>query len=150
MRKQSKRRPSVTRAAGYRYRGDIDVDRAMRLLAKARDQGVVTEFDSKQEQRAGHGRRVVQRGAGARAARSPGVAHCARALTRCYVRPMGRKRSSSGSKKVDGTAGALKRGPLGGARTETRVTTRVQAGAIGSSSTGSSGGKVPRKFQTTR
>lgn len=41
-----KRRPSVTRAVGYRYRGDIDVDRAMRLLAKARDQGVVTEFDS--------------------------------------------------------------------------------------------------------
>ena len=44
--KKSKRRPSVTRAVGYRYLGDIDIERAMRLLAKARDQGVVTEFDS--------------------------------------------------------------------------------------------------------
>lgn len=41
-----KPKPSRTRVVGYRFSGDIDVDRAMKLLAKAHARGVVTQFDS--------------------------------------------------------------------------------------------------------
>jgi len=40
------RRPSRTRVVGHRFDGDIDIDLAMKLLAKAHERGVVTEFDS--------------------------------------------------------------------------------------------------------
>lgn len=43
--KPKKPKPSMTRVVGHRFDGDIDVDRAMKLLAGARDGGVVTQFD---------------------------------------------------------------------------------------------------------
>ena len=45
-RKRRGRRPQATRVVGYVFEGEIDVDRATKLLARARDMGVVTQFDS--------------------------------------------------------------------------------------------------------
>lgn len=42
---RTRRKPSISRVVSYRLCGDIDCDRAMRLLSHARDRGVVTQFD---------------------------------------------------------------------------------------------------------
>lgn len=57
------------------------------------------------------------------------------------------RKNGTGSTRTDGSARTLKRGP-GGGRSDTKVVSRTQASAIGPS--GRSGGKVPRKFQTTK
>lgn len=44
--KVAKRKSSMTRVVGYRFGGDINVERAMKLLDRARSRGVVTQFDS--------------------------------------------------------------------------------------------------------
>ena len=44
--KTSRRKPSVTRVVGYRFGGDIDLDRVTKLLDRALVDGVVTQFDS--------------------------------------------------------------------------------------------------------
>jgi hypothetical protein len=43
---RAKRKPSVTRVVGYRFGGDIDLDRVTKLLDRALANGVVTQFDS--------------------------------------------------------------------------------------------------------
>ncbi len=43
---RTKRKPSVTRVVGYRFGGDIDLDRVTKLLDRALVDGVVTQFDS--------------------------------------------------------------------------------------------------------
>jgi hypothetical protein len=40
-----KRPPSTTRVVGYRFGGDIDYEPVMKLLARALDRGVITQFD---------------------------------------------------------------------------------------------------------
>lgn len=46
MKPRTLRKPSMTRVVGYRFGGDIDLDRATTLLDRARLRGVVTQFDS--------------------------------------------------------------------------------------------------------
>ena len=43
---KSKRKPSATRVVGYRFEGDIDIEGAMKLRARALSHGHVTQFDS--------------------------------------------------------------------------------------------------------
>ena len=43
---RAKRKPSATRVVGYRFGGDIDLDRVTKLLDRALASGVVTQFDS--------------------------------------------------------------------------------------------------------
>lgn len=44
--RSKKRKPPVTRVVSYRFVGDIDIARAMKLLARALSLGLVTQFDS--------------------------------------------------------------------------------------------------------
>ena len=44
--KKPTRKPSVTRVVGYRFGGDIDLDRVTKLLDRALASGVATQFDS--------------------------------------------------------------------------------------------------------
>lgn len=46
MKPRTKRKPAATRVVGYRFGGVIDIERATRLLERARSRGVVTQFDS--------------------------------------------------------------------------------------------------------
>jgi hypothetical protein len=44
--KKPRRKPSMTRVIGYRFGGDIDLDRVTKLLDRALADGIVTQFDS--------------------------------------------------------------------------------------------------------
>ena len=57
MKPRPKRKPSVTRVVGYRFGGDIDLDRVTKLLDRALASGVVTQFDSNKSME--HGKDVV-------------------------------------------------------------------------------------------
>jgi hypothetical protein len=46
MKRRPSHKPSLSRVVGYRFGGDIDIERATALLDRARSLGVVTQFDS--------------------------------------------------------------------------------------------------------
>lgn len=50
---RTKRKPPATRVVGYRFGGDIDLDRVTKLLDRALAGGVVTQFDSNKSMQRG-------------------------------------------------------------------------------------------------